>query len=80
MQMLATKSRVVSTTQHNQTQQQLVVKVEYIGRKNVFPTTGGIYLHVLEDRRSIYIISTQQTHMICHHLIIANEELKTYGD
>ena len=35
MQMLATKSQVVSTTQHNQTQQQLVVKVEYIGKKNV---------------------------------------------
>ena len=55
MQMLATKSRVVSTTKHNQTQQQLVVKVECIGKKNVFPTTNseggiGIYLHVLEDR------------------------------
>ena len=57
MQMLATKSRVDSTTfyntaQHNQTQQQLVVKVEYRGG-NVFPTTnseGGIYLLVLEDR------------------------------
>ena len=44
---------VYNTTQHNITQQQLVVKVEYIGKKNVFPTTdseGGIYLHVLEDR------------------------------
>ena len=47
--------RLYNTAQHNkhnQTQQQLVVKVEYRGG-NVFPTTnseGGIYLHVLEDR------------------------------
>ena len=53
MQMLATKSRVDSTTQHNthnQTQQQLEGG---ISGGNVFPTTnseGGIYLHVLEDR------------------------------
>ena len=49
MQMLATKSRVDSTTQHNTTKHNSNSSKGGISGENVFPTTnseGGIYLHV----------------------------------
>ena len=54
MQMLATKSRVVSTTQHTtQPNTTAISSKGGIYRKEeclVVNSEGGIYLHVLEDR------------------------------